>query len=122
MAMGVDTLVAWPKTPRSCEGSNRNGDSSYQRRDKSKHDEKGFWGNILKCKHKGTTRVLLHNVGGIGFITNERSREIMKMERLKKFTIEHLVYLACLTEVNKNWRLTNEENTIWNGIKGWRRY
>ena len=56
--------------------------------------------------------MLLHNVGGIGFIAHERSRETMKMERLKKFTIEQSVDLACLTEVNKDWRVTKEDNTI----------
>ena len=46
----------------------------------------------------------------------------MKMERLKKLTIEHSVDIVCLTEVNKDWRLTKEDNTIWNGTKGWRDY
>ena len=66
--------------------------------------------------------MLLHNVGGIGFIAHERSKETMKMERLKKFIIEQSVDLTCLSEVNKDWRLTKEDNTIWSGTKGWRQY
>ena len=66
--------------------------------------------------------MLLHNVGGIGFIAHERSKETMKMERLKNFTIKQSVDLNCLTEVNKDWRVTKEENSIWSGTKGWKQY
>ena len=44
----------------------------------------------------------------------------MKMERLKNLTIMNEIDLICLTEVNKDWRMTKEANTIWNGTKGWR--
>ena len=46
----------------------------------------------------------------------------MKMERLKNLTIKHSMDLVCLTEVNKDWRMIKENNTIWNGTKGWRKY
>ena len=58
-------------------------------------------------------------MGGIGFVSSERNRETLKMERLKKLTIDHSFDLICLSEVNKDWRVTKEANTIWNGTKGW---
>ena len=61
-------------------------------------------------------------MGGIGFVSSERNRETLKMERLKKLTIDHSFDLICLLEVNKDWRVTKEENTIWNGTKGWQQY
>ena len=44
------------------------------------------------------------------------------MERLKLMSINYGTDLLCITEVNKDWRLTHEENTIWNGTKGWKQH
>ena len=68
------------------------------------HESMDQWGDQLKRKRKKTTRVLLHNTGGIGFVTNQRSRETLKMERLKRLVINYEVDLVCLSEVNKDWR------------------
>ena len=69
---------------------------------------------------KNSTRILLHNTGGIGFITNERSRETLKVERLKALTIKYWIDLLCLTELNRGWRGVNQKHTIWNGTSGWK--
>ena len=53
---------------------------------------------------KNSARILLHNTGGIGFITDERSKDTLNMERLKDLTIKYEVDLICLTEVNRDWR------------------
>ena len=46
-------------------------------------------GHILKRnKTRNTIRVLLNNVGGIGFVSGERSKESLKMERLRKMVIK----------------------------------
>ena len=62
----------------------------------------------------------MHNTGGIGFVTSERKKETLKMERLKKLSIDYNIDLICLTEVNKDWRSVVQNNTIWNGTIGWR--
>ena len=69
----------------------------------------------MKC-----SRILLHNTGGIGFISGERSKETLKMERLKELSINYDIYLLCLTELNKDWRAIQQNNTIWNGTVGWK--
>ena len=75
---------------------------------------------MLKRKKTNSTRILLHNTGGVGFITDERSRETLKMERLKALTIEYQIDLLCLTEINKDWRGVDQNHTIWNGTSGWK--
>ena len=58
-------------------------------------------------------RILLHNTGGIGFKSNERSIATLKLERLKKLVIEKNIDLIGLTEVNKDWRKLEYDDTIW---------
>ena len=51
-----------------------------------------------------------------------RSRESFKCENFKTLCIKYEVDIACLTEINKDWRLVKQENTIWNTILTWIRY
>ena len=115
-------LVSWPKAPRSCEGPTGNTEINISRlkRDERNHDLKGHFGDLLKRNSRNVTRILLHNTGGIGFVTSERKKETLKMERLKKLSIDYNIDLICLTEVNKDWRSVVQNNTIWNGTIGWR--
>ena len=64
---------------------------------------------MLKRKNKNSTRILLHNTGGVGFISDERSKDTLKMERLKDLTINYEVDLICLTEVNLDWRSIDQK-------------
>ena len=41
------------------------------------------------------------------------------MERLKHLCITYGIDLVCLSEVNRDWRSVQQENTIWNGTLGW---
>ena len=84
-----------------------------------KHESNGHWGDLLKRKKSNCTRVLLHNSGGIGFVSGDRNKESLKMERVKQLTIKYNFDLICLTEVNKDWRAVSQENTIWNATAGW---
>ena len=76
-------------------------------------------GATFSSADKNTTGILLHNTGGIGFVSGKRSKETLKMERLKRLTINYEVDLVCLSEINKDWRSVNQEHTIWNGTSGW---
>ena len=40
-------------------------------------------GGIFYNAKRESERLLVNNVGGIGFVSNERSRENLKMEQLK---------------------------------------
>ena len=84
------------------------------------HDCQGHWGDFLKRKKVNCTRLLLHNTGGIGFISGEKSKESLKMERLKRLAINYDVDLICLTEVNKDWKFVQQDHTIWNGTMNWK--
>ena len=77
----------------------------------------GHWGDLMKCKQINCNRLLLDNTGGIGFMIGERSKETLKMEKLKQTTVNYDVNLICLTEINKDWRSMKQENTIWEGTK-----
>ena len=62
----------------------------------------------------------MHNTGGVGFISEDRNLESLKMERLKTLTINYDVDLICLTEVNRDWQSIEQGNTIWNGTSTWK--
>ena len=64
----------------------------------------------------------MQNVGGIGFITNERSHETLKMEKIKNIVCNHSIDILSLAEVNRDWRKVNTKNTIWEGTKGWKEH
>ena len=66
-------------------------------------------------------RLLLHNTGGIGFVTDSRLRETLKSEKLKTLVNNYDVDVICLTETNKDWRKVDQSNTIWNGTGSWRK-
>ena len=63
---------------------------------------------------------MIHNTGGIGFVSDERSKQTLKMEKLKKLLLDHKFDLVGLTEVNKDWRRMEHNNTIWGATSGWR--
>ena len=67
-------------------------------------------------------RILLHNPGGLGFVSNERSKQTLKMERLKKLLLKHKFDYVGLTEVNKDWRRMEHDKTIWGATTSWREH
>ena len=67
-----------------------------------KHGTKGHFGDLLKRGKDGCIRILLQNVCGIGFVSNQRSKETLKMEKLKNLSCNWAVDLMCLTETNKD--------------------
>ena len=42
------------------------------------------------------------------------------MDKTKKPSITYEVDIVCLTQVNKDWRAVQQDNTIWNRTIGWR--
>ena len=83
------------------------------------HESSGHWGDLLKRKKSNCTRVLLHNSGGIGFVSGDRNKELLETERLKQLAIKYNFDLICLTNLDKYWRAASKENTIWNAMANW---
>ena len=42
------------------------------------------------------------------------------MEKLKKIILDYDIDITSLTEVNKDWRKVEYDNTIWGSTSGWR--
>ena len=76
--------------------------SSKRSRAKNSHENKGHFGDLLKRKKTNNAILLLHNTGGIGCITAERSRKTLKIENMKNISITYDLDIVCLTEVNKD--------------------
>jgi len=84
-----------------------------------KHRE-GIHGDPIKQrKDEDSIRILLQNSGGIGFVSGQRNRESLKVEKLKQFILSKQVDFVGLTEVNKDWRRVDTENTVWAATAGW---
>ena len=78
------------------------------------HEDRGHWGDLLRRNKGESVRVLLHNTGGIGFMTEVRSKESLKSEKLRMLCNEYKIDIVCLTEVNKDWREVEQQHSIWN--------
>ena len=61
--------------------------------------------------HTDCVRILLHNPGGMGFVSNQQCKQTLKLEKLKKSILSHNCDLVGLTEVNKDWGNVAHENT-----------
>ena len=110
----------FPRPPRPCEESRkeRNETLTSSRRSRKNHGEADPFEPLTRVA-PGCVRFLLHNVNGIGFVTGQRSRATVKLEKLKKILIENNFSYAALTEVNKDWRKTCYRNSIWGATSSW---
>ena len=116
-------MSRWPGGPRPCAGrSQTNPNTGGNSRIRQKHGREGIFGDLLKRKREDHIRILLVNVNSIGFISDQRSLESLKMEKLKRLIIKESVDYAALTETNKNWSAVPQEHSIWNGTQGWRQH
>ena len=107
----------WPGPPRSCERARTN----TVQTDESRHQnhEQGFFGDPIQQKNKDCVRILLHNTNGIGFVTDKRCKETLKMEKLKKLILSQDFDIVGLSEINKDWRKIQYDNSIWSATQSW---
>ena len=89
------------------------------RRSHGNHGDTGYYFDRLKSVATGCVRILLHNVNGIGFMSEERSRETVKMEKLRNLLVDYDFSYAGLTEINKDWRKFNYSDSIWGATDQW---
>ena len=113
-------MMSFPRTPRPCEEDRRSDTPSENRRSRRRnHGDTGHHFDLLKRNHPGCVRILLHNVNGIGFITKDKTKETVKLEKLKKLLLLNTFDLAGLTEINKDWRKIPHNHSIWGATEGW---
>lgn len=110
-------MKRWPGPPPPCERAQ----TTTVTTDESRHQnhEKGFFGNPLQRKNKDCVRILLHNTNGIGFTTNKRNKETLKMEKLKNLILSQDFDIVALSELNKDWRKITYDNSIWGVTQSW---
>lgn len=77
-----------PKVPLSCEAPTGKL-TSKRRRVRRNHEQAGHFCDLLKRKKTNCTRVLLHNICGIGLIIGKISMETLKLEKMKKLVIDY---------------------------------
>ena len=61
----------------------------------------------------------MHNVNEIGFMSEERSRETVKIEKLWNLLIDYDFSYAGLTEIKKDWRKFSYADSIWGATDQW---
>ena len=66
------------------------------------HEDRGHWGGLLRRKKGDNARLLVHNTGCTGFMTEEWSKESLKSEKLRGLSKLYNFDLVGLTEVTKD--------------------
>lgn len=79
----------------------------------------GHYFDRLKSVANGCVRILLNNVNGIVFVTDQRCKETVKMEKLRNLIIDNDFSYAGLTETNKDWRKSSYSHSIWGATEQW---
>lgn len=110
-------MTPWPQPPKPCVVVDQ---EPRSRRRARKHGTKGVWGHHFKKISSDCLRILCYNTGGIGFLSDERTKESLKMHKLKKLVLENQVDIMALTELNKDWRTVPHAESIWSALSGWR--
>jgi hypothetical protein len=113
-------MSTFPRPPRPCEEAQRTGTPDGNRRSRPRnHGDTGHHFDLLKRTNPGCVRILLHNVNGIGFISSDKSKATIKLEKLKKLLLQNNFSYAGITEVNKDWRKIPHNHSIWGATTNW---
>ena len=111
-------LKPFPRPPRRCAGETRKEEDTFRRRGRKHRD--GIYGDAINRKRDDCVRLLFQNVGGIGFCSATRSQESLKLEKLKELVIDKEVDIVGLAEVNTDWRLVENNNSVWAATAAWK--
>ena len=112
-------MSPWPRAPRSCDRALVNTSLSDSRRVRQNHDVNGYAFAKLTPGKKKCIRILLHNTNGIGFVSAARSRQTLKLEKLKNLVLTHSFDFIGLSEVNKDWRRIPSTQSIHGTMSSW---
>ena len=107
-------MTMWPQPPKPCVVVDCRPRSRKRSR---KHGCKGVWGHHFRKASQDCLRLLCYNTGGIGFLSEERSKETLKMHKLKKLLLNNQIDLLSTTELNKDWRKAPYTESIWSAYQ-----
>jgi hypothetical protein len=84
----------------------------------------GIYGDHIKQKRKGMVRILFQNPQGLGPIARARETgcQTRKITSLKDTILKHNIDFVGLSEVNKDWRLVPQQESMWSLTEGWFEY
>lgn len=99
-------------------------DSRRQGRQESNENRlQGIYGDHIKQKWNGMVRILFNNPQGLGAIQNREQCQSYKINKLKDTLLKHNIdILLGLSEVNKDWRMIPQKQTLWQLTDGWFEY
>jgi Endonuclease/Exonuclease/phosphatase family./Reverse transcriptase (RNA-dependent DNA polymerase). len=98
-------------------------DSRRQGRQESNGNRlQGIYGDHLKQKRNGMVRILFNNPQGLGPIRNRDQCQSFKINKLKDTLLKHNIDIMGLSEVNKDWRMIPQKQTLWQLTEGWFEY
>ena len=101
--------------------NNPNGPSGrrQERRDTAENRLNGIYGDHIKQKRQGMVRILFQNPQGLGSIASGRGGQSLKIRKLRDTLLTHNIDVVGLSEVNKDWRLIPQKETMWTLTDGW---
>ena len=85
----------FPRPLRPCEESRQEQNNllASRRRSRKNHGDADPFDPLTRVG-PGCVRILLHNVNGIGFVTGQRSKATVKLEKLKKILIDNTNHVS----------------------------
>jgi exonuclease III len=81
-----------------------------------------IYGDHIKQKKKGMVRILFQNPQGLGPLSDVQGCQTSKINTLKDTLLKHQIDLVGLSEINKDWRLVPQKETMWNITDNWFEY
>lgn len=106
-------MIPFPRTPEADAGVPRGSFPHRLGTDDTSPGIDGHHGAIMPRSHHNAVRVVLINIAGIGFISEERSK-------MRNLVIDYDVDLLMLSQTNKDWRVIPCEHSLWAGVQYWK--
>jgi hypothetical protein len=83
------------------------------------HRQPVVYGDHIKQKRSGMLRILFQNPQGLGRISSDRQEPSLKINKLKEVLLKQHIDVLGLSEVNKDWRMVPQKDTLWAVTEGW---
>ena len=74
---------------------------------KAKKDSQNFGDNMNSIKSKESMRMVFQNINGFGYLYKD-----IKTERIRNFIVENKIDTMMMAEINTNWRIINNKNSM----------
>lgn len=94
-----------------------------QGRQRNENRLDGIHGDHIKQEKKtGMIRILFQNPQGLGPINSDHNCQTSKINTLKDIVIKHDIDILGMSEVNKDWGMIPQTETMWSLTDGWFEY